>query len=175
MLAPNAGVGILGTDGDDGALNGTSEIGFLYGLDGDDVLDGMGDDDQLDGGKGSDTMTGGTGADAFVWASLNDIDDTFDGIVDYIDTVTDFRGAADGDMLNISDLLVELGASAGSEGDFFAVIAGTADDQVELQIDIEGGGAVFGFQTIAFIESGAGLNEANLLTDVINNIEFSVA
>jgi hypothetical protein len=166
VVAPNAGVTILGTDGVDDPLNGTASIDFIYGLDGDDVLSGGDGDDQLDGGKGADDLTGGMDADVFVWASLNDIDDdgtgTFDGSVSAVDTITDFR-ATDFDTLDISDLLADIGDAGNINGSIQVVLG--AGDTVEVQVDLTGTG-VGTFETFVVVENIDTILQADLLTDV---------
>jgi len=110
----NFDVDLVGSDGDGDTTTGTLDITISpdgntatapdssdYALMGDssnDILVGNSGDDILIGGNGDDTMTGdavGTGADTFVWQAGE-----FG-----TDTITDFD-TADGDILNIADLLV---------------------------------------------------------------------
>ena len=160
VLAPNSGVSQIGTDAGE-TINGNGDFNSLYGLDGDDTLVGNGGDDFLDGGEGSDILwgddtaqVGPAGADTFRWASVNDIDSDFDGSVDHVDTVKDYSGAGDGDVLDISDLLTELGVTdlAGVPAVFQSV---QALANVELQVNLGGG-----FETFAVVEN-------TLLADIV--------
>ncbi|MFP5430217.1 MAG: DUF5801 repeats-in-toxin domain-containing protein [Gammaproteobacteria bacterium] len=92
---------VYGTDGND-SLSGQGDFNILLGRAGDDELHGGPLEDTLIGGSGNDTMTGGTGADVFVW-NLSDGGTTVNPA---IDTITDFTTGADGDQLDLRDLLV---------------------------------------------------------------------
>ena len=52
---------IVGTNGDDNALNGTSGDDVIVGLDGNDTIDGMGGNDTICGNDGNDTIEQGSG------------------------------------------------------------------------------------------------------------------
>ncbi len=75
-------------------LRGGDEADFLSGGDGNDFLLGDGGADILDGGAGADFLNGGDGADTYRLSVL-------DGAVDNIQSFN----AADGDVLNIADLI----------------------------------------------------------------------
>ena len=120
------------------------------------------------GGAGDDLLSGGTGADTFIWQS----DETG------TDTITDFDPDADGDVLDIADLLtgadglqadeldgayisISIAADATvsiySDGD--GAIAGTPDQVIELT----------GYNTTGFANSAdvidSLLGSDNLVTD----------
>jgi Ca2+-binding RTX toxin-like protein len=54
---------IVGTNGDDPTLNGTSGDDVIVGLDGNDTIDGMGGNDTICGNDGNDTIEQGSGPD----------------------------------------------------------------------------------------------------------------
>lgn len=60
---------ILGTNGDDGALNGTSGDDVILGFGGNDTIDGMGGNDTICGGPGNDTILQGSSPDGADWIS----------------------------------------------------------------------------------------------------------
>ena len=94
---------LYGFDGDD-TLSGGEGNDLLRGGDGVDSLDGGDGNDIIIGGAGNDTLTGGSGLDMFQWESGDE------GSTDTpaVDTITDFNFddvSADGDILDLSDLL----------------------------------------------------------------------
>jgi Ca2+-binding RTX toxin-like protein len=104
---------LWGRGGDDN-LSGGRGRDFLLGGDGDDTLDGgrgldllIGGegDDILIGGAGSDFLLGGAGADTFMVTSDRGVDRIFD------------FNADEGDVINVADLLGDVGYEAGVEGD----------------------------------------------------------
>ena len=97
---------LIGGAGDDTLIAGDNRVNTLDGGDGNDILYGGENasdiliggagNDILDGGAtGGDILTGGTGSDTFIWDST----DVFD-----TDNITDFN-VAEGDVLDLSDLL----------------------------------------------------------------------
>ncbi|NIC42718.1 type I secretion C-terminal target domain-containing protein [Aquabacterium sp. A08] len=132
-------------------VNGGSGNDIIMGGDGDDVLWGNGGNDLLVGGSGNDTLTGGTGADVFKW-SLADVGSSGTPAVD---TITDFNksGAsftlAEGDKLDIADLLVDASAS---------LVVGTESGNTTLSIYTSDTSGVV--QKIVF----TGVTEAQLLS-----------
>jgi T1SS-143 domain-containing protein len=63
------------------------------------IIGGAGDD-VIFGGAGNDVISGGAGADQFVWSDS----DVGTPVLPAVDTINDFN-AAEGDVLNLSDLL----------------------------------------------------------------------
>lgn len=125
----------------------------IYGGAGDDVIDGGIDDDILIGGEGADTLYGDHGADIFVF-------DTLDG---FADTVMDFD-AAEGDVLNIADLLAGFDPLTDLINDFVS-LTGDSEGNTNLNVNADGdtGGA---YETIAVIDGGIG---DSTLADLIDN------
>ena len=70
----------------------------LTGLAGDDNLIGGNGNDTMNGGVGKDILTGGTGRDRFIYNSVAD-----SGVGSNLrDTITDFKGATDKDLIDLS-------------------------------------------------------------------------
>ncbi|HEY4068943.1 MAG TPA: type I secretion C-terminal target domain-containing protein, partial [Burkholderiaceae bacterium] len=74
----------------------------VYGGNGDDSLTGTAGADLIVGGHGNDTMTGGAGADVFKW----ELSDKGTAAAPAADRITDFDNSANGDKLDLRDLLV---------------------------------------------------------------------
>jgi len=115
----------------DQLLEGTSGNDFIYGSDGDDIIFG---------GTGSDSLTGGAGADMFVWNKA-DADSSHDTVIDF--------NAADGDVLNLSDLL----------SDSSHTIEGMDNGSGDLQVNIkDNGGNVVQEIELTGLASGLDVN-----------------
>ena len=137
-----------------------------------DTLTGGSGDDVLIGGAGDDTLTGSAGVDTFVW-ELNDGGSVGNPAED---TITDFDTAtvaAGGDVLDLSDLLID--EENNDLTDFLHVETQGADTVVHVSTT---GGFAGGFdanaadQTIELsnIDLVAGFADQNaLLQDLINN------
>jgi Ca2+-binding RTX toxin-like protein len=96
-------------------LVGAANDDVLIGLGGNDTLRGLAGDDLLIGGAGNDDLYGGAGADTFQWlAGHGGVDQVFD------------FSLAEGDTLDLRDLLSGERADAGSLDDylFFQVTGG---------------------------------------------------
>jgi Ca2+-binding RTX toxin-like protein len=139
---------IIGSDygdtltGDDAAnvLSGGAGDDTLVGGAGNDTLIGGAGDDTLIGGTGSDTLAGGIGSDAFKW-SLSDTG---------FDTITDFNlapVASGGDVLDLSDLLVDESATATSL-DSYLSFGENSLGQTVITVDANAGAAGGTGQTI---------------------------
>jgi len=151
----------------DTLVNIENAIGSIQG----DTIIGDAGINELIGAAGGDTMTGGASADTFTWRAQSDLDFDFNGLIDGIDELTDFSGAGEGDLLDISQLLSDLGASQVNVDSFFqTVIDGGDNSKVNLQVDFSGNGT--NWQTFATVNSGDGLVGGALELDVDNNINF---
>ena len=97
-LNGGAGNDLLIGGADNDIIDGGAGNDTLKGGAGNDLLIGGAGDDILIGGAGNDTLTGGTGSDTFVWIA----DDESSMAVD---TITDFSVGAQGDAIDLSQLL----------------------------------------------------------------------
>lgn len=113
-----------GTEAAD-TMTGSSGSQTLMGLGGDDLIYGMDGDDILYGGSGMDFLFGGSGADRFVFEDVDDVD-----------YVQDFN-AAEGDVLDISALLVGYDALSDAIADFVSVTRNGTD--TDVYVDVNGG------------------------------------
>ncbi|WED23142.1 VWA domain-containing protein [Vibrio sp. JC009] len=124
--------------GEGDLLTGSEQGDIIYGQGGDDELNGEEGDDLLIGGQGSDVMSGGEGADVFKWYS-SDLDGSTDVIKDF--------SIADGDKIDISDLL---DANPGTDLDDYVhsgalsefVDSGTGMTNSQLVLSEPGGSSV---------------------------------
>jgi Ca2+-binding RTX toxin-like protein len=131
-----------------------SEVGddILIGGGGNDILYGEAGDDVLVIGDGFDQATGGSGADLFVF-------DVFDGLADKI---LDFN-SAEGDVLNISDILSGYDPLTDALTDFVQLVQNGGD--TELHVDADGAAGGVNFTALAIFDGGI----ADTLGDLINN------
>jgi hypothetical protein len=130
---------IIGSDYGD-TLTGDDAANVLSGGAGDDTLVGGAGNDTLIGGAGDDTLAGGIGSDAFKW-SLSDTG---------FDTITDFNlapVASGGDVLDLSDLLVDESATATSL-DSYLSFGENSLGQTVITVDANAGAAGGTGQTI---------------------------
>ncbi|WAG17242.1 retention module-containing protein [Aeromonas hydrophila] len=123
------------------SLTGDGNANVLSGLAGNDILIGGGGDDMLIGGAGSDTMTGGTGKDTFKWMA---------GDAGGIDTIKDFTTGANGDVLDLSELLSGEHTNAATLDQYFNFASGPGSNKSTLTIDLDGSGSASTTHTIFF-------------------------
>ncbi|MEM9356422.1 MAG: type I secretion C-terminal target domain-containing protein [Pseudomonadota bacterium] len=128
---------VIAGDANANTLTGSGEREFLFGLEDDDILIGAGRNDYLSGGTGADVLTGGAGADTFSWRAGDN-----DGSVDQI---TDFD-ASEGDVIDISDILIGFDESTSDLSDFVRTSGGT--DPVTLEVDVDGAANGENFQEV---------------------------
>ena len=110
---------IYGEDGND----------ILYGWTGNDTLSGGAGIDDLVGEAGADILTGGAGADKFWYLNPDTAANA--------DTITDFS-LAQGDQLELSELLEGTGATQDAINDF--VFARTVGSDTIISVDLSGSG-----------------------------------
>ena len=129
-----------GTGGGDASVGSDTftSIENATGGAGDDTLSGSAGANRLAGGSGSDALTGGAGADTFVFAAGET----------GTDTITDFT-AADGDVLDIKDLLTGYDPGTSDINAFVQTAAAGANTEVKVDADGTGGD----FVTIAVLEN----------------------
>ncbi len=160
---------IDGRDGDD-ALNGGAGADFiagglgrdrvkggadadrLFGGAGTDNLFGGDGDDQLSGMGGRDRLTGGGGADRFV----------FDHSGRGADVIKDF-GAAGGDQIDLSGLVLSFDPAAGALADFVWLTAAAHGSWLEVDANGANGGAHF--VRVALLSGVTGSVDAQALYD----------
>jgi Ca2+-binding RTX toxin-like protein len=173
-LQGDAGADMLrGGEGND-TLSGGANDDVLHGEEGDDILDGGSGDDQLFGGQGNDilvggdgqdllfgnvgddVMTGGADADTFVWK----LNEQGDPATPAVDVITDFS-LADGDALDISDLIIDEENNALTDYLHFEYDAD--NNQTIVQIDQDGG--AFFRSTQEVVLQGVDLTAAGTMSD----------
>lgn len=171
-------------------LSGNSFANTLYGLDGNDALDGdfsdgggavgnhtifggNGDDwiegsvgsDLLDGGAGEDTLVAGSGADQLTGGTGRD---TFEiAGIRGLDSVTDFQSGANGDTLDISDLLMGFDGVTSDANDFVKFTGVAGGTLVQVDADGSDGGAAFVdtvlLQGVNLTDVGQAIADGNLI------------
>lgn len=137
---------LSGDDGHDLVYGGTGNDTLTGGL-GDDKLWGSIGDDSLAGGSGSDFLFGGLGADTFRLDSATGIDH-----------IKDFS-VADGDILDISDLISSYDPVTDAIADFIRITESGGHSIVA--IDATGSGN--SYQARAILENATGLTDEEAL------------
>ena len=137
----------LGTQSAD-TMNGTAQSQSLVGLEGDDTILAGGGDDALYGGSGIDELYGEGGADTFMFEAISAFTAS--------DNVRDFS-LADGDMLDISDVLEGFYTNPIAQAiTDFVQITDNGTDSV-LAVDADGGAD--NFVQIAILYGQTGLTD----------------
>jgi Ca2+-binding RTX toxin-like protein len=134
------------------AINGVGNAldNVMTGNSGDNSLDGGAGNDIIYGGAGADMLAGGAGADVFVYGDVADAGDT----------IADFTAGPGGDIVDLSQLLAELGyagADAFADG-WVRSVQGSGHTLV--QVDANGGGD--GFATVTTLQN---VDETTLTVD----------
>lgn len=142
---------IYGMGGND-TIRGYSGEDDLYGGAGNDIIYGGDGDDIIEGGAGADTLRGENGADRFVFG-LDALDGTADTIVGF--------SLAQGDMLDVSDLLSDYDPLNDAIADF--VILTTSGSNTLVAVDRDGTGGTYSAQTIVTLNSITGLVAADMV------------
>jgi len=145
----NANDSLYGLDGND-TLNGKSGNDILNGGNGSDYLYGNEGDDVLYGGAGIDMLYGDAGADTFVFESASAFTSS--------DNIQDFN-LAEGDKLDISDLLVGYDPLVDAITDFVQITEAGANSY--LNVDADGGAN--NFVQVAYIFNETGLTDEDAL------------
>ncbi|MEX1204088.1 MAG: tandem-95 repeat protein, partial [Dongiaceae bacterium] len=120
----------------------------IIGGDGDEIVIGGAGNDSLNGGGGHDVLVGGGGADTFV---IGAGDNGVDRIADY--------SAAQGDVLNLADLLTVTPGPGSVLDSFVSITAGAAGAQVAVNAD----GVGADFVAVATL-GGLGLHDTVMVT-----------
>ncbi len=126
----------------DGIVTGNSLDNTMYGLDGNDTLTG---------GAGADILFGGTGADRFIFEATSAFTE--------VDRIEDFN-AAQGDIIDISDVLVGYVDGVSYIADFVQFVDNGLDSI--MAIDADGAANGVNFIASALIIGGAGLDAVTL-------------
>jgi large repetitive protein len=136
-------------------MTGSDMADVLYGTSRNDTISGGAGNDILMGGKGHDLLTGGAGADTFV---LNKVGEG-------VDTIADYK-AADGDKLDISDLLSQSAYHAGDNlTSFLRIDAATGD----VHFDATGKGAFDNHNVVARLDGISSIDVISVILDDDNN------
>lgn len=109
-------------------LTGNAEANLLNGAAGNDTIVAGDGDDTIAGGLGADKLTGGTGRDTF----------DFNGLAEAGDTITDFKLGAVGDVLDLSDLLTDIGYGGTDAIQDGVVIFAKSGASTVVRIDVDG-------------------------------------
>ena len=146
----NLSTGTATGDGSDTLSNIENVIGSANG----DTITGDSNDNILAGGDGLDTLTGGAGADTFMFDAT---------AFNNIDVITDFS-TGDGDKIDIKALIPTFDPMTSTLSQFvYAMNDGSGNSL--LEVDRDGPGTTYGFQTVAQINGVTGLNAATLVTN----------
>jgi VCBS repeat-containing protein len=134
-----------GTANDDILVVGpTSGAASVIGMGGNDILIGAGGDDTLDGGAGDDILQGGAGSDMLAGGDGSDLFD-YNTLADAGDAITDFS-KADGDVLDLHDLMASLDIPGGSgnafDSGYLRFTPANGDTLVEVSFDGDAGSFV---------------------------------
>jgi Ca2+-binding RTX toxin-like protein len=155
LTGTDRGEGIKGGGGND-RISGRGGDDIIDGGAGDDVIDGGAGNDIIFGGTGRDILTGGSGADRFVIGSL----------IFGTERITDFN-RVEGDRLDLSDMFETSDYRPGvsDAAQYFRLTAIDADgdgaaDDIRVEVDLDGAGRDFTFQTVALLTQPSGVTPA---------------
>jgi Ca2+-binding RTX toxin-like protein len=146
-IVGKAGADTLNGNNGNDAMHGGADNDTLNGGSGTDLLHGGTGDDALYGNDGLDTLFGGEGADDFIFEAAFAFNN--------VDVIKDFN-AADGDALDISDILVGYDPMTDAITDFVTFTNNSGNSQVF--VDRDGNGASYSSQQIALIMGLSDLN-----------------
>lgn len=145
------GAAIQGTgNAGDNTITGTAGFNKLYGLEGDDTLSGDAGDDHLYGGLGDDVLEGGAGLNKLYGGQGADAFKFDDGTsLDAPDYIYDYN-EAEGDVIDISDLLAGAGFDALLDDvNDWAQILTSAGGKNYVGVDLTGSAGAGGWTSIA--------------------------
>ncbi|WP_411909170.1 beta strand repeat-containing protein [Aeromonas rivipollensis] len=150
-------------------LTGDGSANILSGLAGNDSLIGGGGDDLLIGGMGSDTLTGNAGKDTFKWQA---------GDAGGTDTIMDFTTGANGDVLDLSELLSGEHANAASLDQYLNFASGPGVNKSTLTIDLDGSGSGTTTHSIFFdnvdLTANSTRTDLQIIQDLLNQGNLKV-
>ncbi len=160
-----------GGTGNDRMWTGDGEDTLIGGI-GNDILSGESGDDILIGGAGSDLLNGGSGADTYKF-SAEDIGGT--------DTVNGFS-VAQGDILDLGDLLVDNGSLAAAGNDDTALALAldnylnisVSGGKTMITVDQDGISGGSDTATIVLNSAGFGSSEADVIKSLLEHDSLDV-
>ncbi|MFQ2101518.1 VWA domain-containing protein [Aeromonas sanarellii] len=158
-----------GSVGGNDILDGGTGDDILYGQKGNDILNGGDGVDLLIGGTGSDTLTGGAGKDTFKWQS---------GDAGGTDTIKDFTTGANGDVLDLSELLSGEHSNAANLDQYLTFASGPGSNKSTLTIDVDGSGSGSTTHTIFFdnvdLTANSTRTDQQIIQDLLNQGNLKV-
>ncbi|MCC6598989.1 MAG: tandem-95 repeat protein [Alphaproteobacteria bacterium] len=173
---------IYGEDGND-TIYGDAGIDTLYGGLGDDILNGGDGDDILSGDAGNDTLYGDAGKDTIFAGDGDDIiyggagedtlwgqlgADTFKFTVEDMDgtinRIRDFK-TAQGDVLDITDILIGYEEGVSDINDFIRFDAPASKGDISVAVDRDGAGDAYSMSYIAKLSNPGEVLDAQTLLD----------
>ncbi|WP_252177988.1 VCBS domain-containing protein [Endozoicomonas sp. 4G] len=162
LVGTHSGEIIDGTAQSD-TIKGEGGADTLIGDAGDDLIFGGAGEDIITGGVGDDTLTGGDDSDTFVWLSS----DLGSVATPAQDIIKDFNTGSGGDIIDLSDVLVDDSISLDqylnlnfSNGDTTIEVMPGADGSVTQKIKLEG---------VDLSNYGGGGTEAQILNNLLND------
>lgn len=131
-------------------INGTDNDNIITGTTGDDIIHGAVGADAIVGGDGKDTLYGDAGADTMIGGGHADLFVfTEDTAFEAIDVIMDFS-PAEGDLLDVSDLLGEYQQHGGDLSLFVQIVPDGSGNSM-LLIDRDGAGNAYAPVQIALL------------------------
>uniref|UniRef100_UPI000AD24269 type I secretion C-terminal target domain-containing protein n=1 Tax=Endozoicomonas arenosclerae TaxID=1633495 RepID=UPI000AD24269 len=119
--------------------------------------------DQITGGAGDDILTGGNDSDTFIW----DSSDVGTGGSPALDTITDFSTGSGGDVIDLSDVLVNESEPLDQylslnfeDGDTTIEVKPDANGDVTQKIKLEG---------VDLSSYGGGSTDSEILNNLIDD------
>ncbi|MFM5587005.1 type I secretion C-terminal target domain-containing protein, partial [Aeromonas rivipollensis] len=160
---------LIGGSGDE-TLNGNAGNDILLGGGGIDTLNGGDGNDILVGGTGSDTLTGGGGKDTFKWQA---------GDAGGTDIIKDFTTGANGDVLDLSELLSGEHANAATLDQYLTFVSsGPGTNKSTLTIDLDGSGSGSSTHSIFFdnvdLTANSTRTDLQIIQDLLNQGNLKV-
>ena len=165
-LTINVNQALVAGTSDGEILEGSHLSETLRGAAGDDTIYGGAEADVLDGGAGNDILIGGSGSDTFIWH----IDDLGTTDAPAEDTIVDFSLGQGGDVLDLSDVLID----DESQLDQYLSFSASGDDTI-LEISNEANGSVTQKVTLQGVQlSSLGSDNSEIINNLLNDGNLQV-
>ena len=171
LTTPDAYVGnfdlVVTATSTDGADSQTTSSAIhilnpLEGTSGDDILNGISGTEAIVGGAGNDILTGGESSDTFIWHAGDD--GTAETPAE--DTITDFHIGQGGDIIDLSDVLVDEENHQLDEYLHFNFDNG----DTTVEISTQAGGDVTQKVTLQGVDlSGLGASDSEIINNLLND------